>query len=423
MRTLLRGAQVFQDGRFTNSDLLLSGNKIIQVGAFILPAKGDRIFDFQNCFIVPGLVDVHVHLREPGFFYKETIKTGTEAAARGGYTCVFSMPNLDPAPDCQSSLARQLALIERDARVRVLPYGLITKGQNGEFLADYASLAPFVCGFSDDGRGVQDEDVMRSAMRAIAQTGKILAAHCEVNALLRGGYIHDGTYAREHGHLGICAQSEWQEVERDIRLARETGCPLHICHVSCKESVRLIRAAKSDGVNISCETAPHYLLLTQDDLQEDGRFKMNPPLRAAEDRSALLEGLRDGTIDMIATDHAPHSPEEKSRGLAGSLMGVVGLESAFQVLYTGLVDRGLLTLATLVNLMSLAPRRRFALDCGKIAPGEAADLTVLDLESVGSIDPESFASKGRATPFAGQAVKGKIKATIYGGEFVWQSTN
>ena len=355
-------------------------------------------------FLFPGFCDVHVHFREPGFSYKETIATGTRAAKAGGYTAVCAMPNLDPVPDGMETLRRELDLIERDACVRVYPYGAITVGEKGERLADMAAMAQHVCAFSDDGRGVQDDGMMREAMQTAKALNKLIAAHCEVNALLRGGYIHDGAYAKAHGHRGICSESEWRQIERDIRLADETGCKYHVCHISTKESVRLIRDAKKSGVDVTCETGPHYLLLDENDLREEGRFKMNPPLRGREDREALLEGLCDGTIDMIATDHAPHSAEEKSKGLEKSAFGIVGLETAFPLMYTYLVKKGVITLEKLIDLMAFKPRSRFDL------PLEGA--TLWDLNAETAIDPAHFKSKGRATPFEGWRVQGTCTMTI-----------
>ncbi|MDD7651409.1 MAG: dihydroorotase [Firmicutes bacterium] len=370
------------------------------------------VSEFHNCFLLPGLVDVHVHLREPGFFYKETIATGTAAAARGGYSDVCAMPNLNPVPDCPAHLAPQLEAIERSARVRVHPYGALTVGEQGEALADLSGLSPQVAAFSDDGRGVQSESMMRQAMLEAKRLGKLIAAHCEDNRLLRGGYIHDGEYARLHGHRGICSESEWGPVARDLRLVKETGCRYHVCHVSAKETVALIRQAKKEGLDVTCETGPHYLLKNDMDLQEDGRFKMNPPIRSEADRQALLEGILDGTIDMIATDHAPHSAEEKGRGLQKSLMGVVGLETALPVLYTGLVKPGILSLEKLVALMSTNPRARFGLPQGE-------DYSLWDLNTSYEVNPAEFLTMGRATPFGGETVFGRCKATIVGGKLVW----
>lgn len=420
-RFVIKGCEVFTDGRFVPSDVEVDGGIVSRVEPGIVPAQGIPVFNFDNCRIVPGLVDVHVHLREPGFSYKETMATGTAAAARGGYTAVCAMPNLNPVPDSAEHLAAELEAIRRGASVAVYPYGALTVGERGEEMADIAALAGSVAAFSDDGRGVQSADMMRECMRAVAGTGKILAAHCEVNALLNGGYIHDGEYARAHGHRGICSESEWREVERDLSLAAETGCAFHVCHVSTKESVELIRQAKSRGVDVTAETAPHYLLLTDADLQEDGRFKMNPPLRGEADRAALIEALLDGTIDMIATDHAPHSAEEKSRGLEKSAMGVVGLECAFAVLYTGLVETGVLTLERLTELMSCAPARRFKLPGGEIKAGSPANLAVFDTDTEYTIDPAEFASMGRATPFEGWRVKGKCLMTVCAGRTVWKA--
>ena len=366
-----------------------------------------------NCFLFPGFVDVHVHLREPGFLYKETIATGTAACARGGYSDVCSMPNLNPVPDSPEHLAPQLEAIAKDARIRVHPYGSITVEQKGEVLADMEGMAKDVIAFSDDGRGVQDEELMRQAMLECKRLGKILVAHCEDNSLLRGGYIHDGKYAKAHGHRGICSESEWGPIARDLKLAKETGCAYHVCHISTKESVELIRQAKKEGVDVTCETGPHYILLSDRDLQEDGRFKMNPPLRSEEDRKAILEGILDGTIDMIATDHAPHSAEEKGRGLEKSAMGVVGIETAFPLLYTYLVKPGLISLERLVELMAVNPRKRFDIP-------ETPDFSIWDLSKEYTIDPEEFLSKGRATPFAGWKVSGENLLTIVGGKNVWQ---
>ena len=418
---VIKGCDVFIDERFVSSDVEVSGGIVSRVEPGIVPENGVPVFNFNNCRIVPGLVDVHVHLREPGFSYKETMATGTAAAARGGYTAVCAMPNLNPVPDSAEHLAAELEAIRRGALIGVYPYGALTVGERGEAMSDIASLASSVAAFSDDGRGVQSEGMMRECMRAVAKTGKILAAHCEVDSLLNGGYIHDGGYARAHGHRGICSESEWREVERDIRLAEETGCAFHVCHVSTKESVALIREAKRRGADVTAETAPHYLLLTDADLQEDGRFKMNPPLRGEADRAALIESLLDGTIDMIATDHAPHSAEEKSRGLEKSAMGVVGLECAFAVLYTGLVEKGVITLEKLTELMSEAPARRFKLPGGAIEVGKPADLAVFDTDTEYKIDPAEFASMGRATPFEGWRVKGKCLMTVCAGRTVWQA--
>ena len=420
-RFVIKGCEVFTDGRFVPFDVEVDGGIVSRVEPGIVPAQGIPVFNFDNCRIVPGLVDVHVHLREPGFSYKETMATGTAAAARGGYTAVCAMPNLNPVPDSAEHLAAELEAIRRGASVAVYPYGALTVGERGEEMADIAALAGSVAAFSDDGRGVQSADMMRECMRAVAGTGKILAAHCEVNALLNGGYIHDGEYARAHGHRGICSESEWREVERDLSLAAETGCAFHVCHVSTKESVELIRQAKRRGVDVTAETAPHYLLLTDADLQEDGRFKMNPPLRGEADRAALIEALLDGTIDMIATDHAPHSAEEKSRDLEKSAMGVVGLECAFAVLYTGLVETGVLTLERLTELMSCAPARRFKLPGGEIKAGSPANLAVFDTDTEYTIDPAEFASMGRATPFEGWRVKGKCLMTVCAGRTVWKA--
>ena len=368
----------------------------------------------KKYIIVPGLCDVHVHFREPGFSYKETIASGSAAAAHGGYTAVCTMPNLDPVPDSAEHLQVQLDAIKRGAAIKVLPYGAITVGEKGEKLADMEAMSDKVCAFSDDGKGVQNDEMMREAMTAAKRLGKIIAAHCEDNSLLFGGYIHDGEYARMHGHRGISSASEYKQIERDLRLAEETGCAYHVCHISTKESVELIRQAKAHGVNVTCETAPHYLVLCDEDMQEDGRFKMNPPLRSREDKKALIEGIKDGTIDMIATDHAPHSAEEKGRGLEKSLMGVVGLETAFPVLYTELVMKNIITLDRLVELMSFKPKERFGIDTNN-------DFVVFDISEAYKIDPKNFLSMGRATPFAGREVFGRCLLTVHNEKVVYKA--
>ena len=386
-------------------------------GAGILPFAGDcSAFPRQDktgYVKLPGFCDVHVHLREPGFSYKETIRSGSLAAARGGYTAVCAMPNLNPVPDSVEHLEEELALIRRDAVIDVRAYGAISVNEAGKELADLEGMAPHVIAFSDDGHGVQDDGMMREAMERARALGKLIVAHCEDNSLLRGGYIHDGMYAAAHGHRGICSESEWRQVARDLELAAQTGCGYHVCHISTKESLRLIREARQDGLDVSCETAPHYLLLDENDLQEDGRFKMNPPLRAREDREALLEGLCDGDILCIATDHAPHSTEEKSRGLEGSAFGIVGLETAFPLLYTGLVKPGVLTLEALVALLCERPRERFGLPLGD-------DWSLWDLETEYTIDPADFLSKGKASPFTGRRVFGRCLQTAYNGQTVYR---
>lgn len=368
----------------------------------------------KKYIIMPGLCDVHVHFREPGFSYKETIASGSAAAAHGGYTAVCTMPNLDPVPDSAEHLQVQLDAIKRGAAIKVLPYGAITVGEKGERLADMEAMSDKVCAFSDDGKGVQNDEMMREAMTAAKRLGKIIAAHCEDNSLLFGGYIHDGEYAKAHGHRGISSESEYRQIERDLRLAEETGCAYHVCHISTKESVELIRQAKARGVDVTSETAPHYLVLCDEDMREDGRFKMNPPLRSREDKQALIEGIKDGTIDMIATDHAPHSAEEKGRGLEKSLMGVVGLETAFPVLYTELVTKNIITLDRLVELMSFKPKERFEIDTNN-------DFAVFDISEAYKIDPEDFLSMGRATPFAGREVFGRCLLTVHDEKVVYKA--
>ncbi len=382
--------------------------------AFMSVAKGAclPVSSVASLAVFPGFCDVHVHFREPGFSYKETVATGCAAAARGGYTAVCTMPNLNPVPDAAARLAEQTAIIARDATVHVYPYGAITRGQRGEELADMAAMAADVIAFSDDGRGVQSDSLMRQAMLEAKRLGKMIVAHCEDNALLRGGYIHDGAYAAAHGHRGICSESEWGPIARDLKLVEETGCAYHVCHISTKESVQLIREAKARGVNVTCETGPHYLVLDDSNLQEDGRFKMNPPLRSAADREALIEGVLDGTIDMIATDHAPHSAAEKAKGLETSAFGIVGLETAFPVLYTRLVKPGVMTLEHLIRLLTINPRERFGIPLGR-------DFTLWDLDKTYRVDPAAFASMGRATPFAGDTLTGACVATLCDGKFVY----
>lgn len=419
MNAVLKGALLYREHTLFPGDWMIRQGKL-----FPLPSPNETekapILSLSGKVIVPGFADVHVHLREPGFSYKETIFSGTRAAARGGYTVVCAMPNLRPAPDSPEPLEDELSIIRRDARVRVKPYACITKGQQGKELVDFQALAPFTAGFTDDGRGVQSESLMRSAMEQVKRSGSLVAAHCEQDDLLNGGYIHDGDYCKRNGHRGISSQSEWRQLERDLRLARETGCKYHMCHVSTKESVALIRKAKAEGADVSCETAPHYLLLCDGDLQDDGRFKMNPPLRSEADRDALLEGLLDGTIDMIATDHAPHTAEEKAGGLRGSVMGVVGLECAFAVLHTKLVRTGVLPLVKLFDLMIDKPRERFGLQVPLTEGGLPADLAVLDLTKEWTVDPDLFLSKGRSTPFQGMKVIGDCILTLAGGEIVWR---
>lgn len=373
-----------------------------------------RSFDFDNdrYSIFPGFCDVHVHFREPGFSYKETIATGCAAAAAGGYTAVCAMPNLDPAPDSPEHLRAELELIERDASVKVLPYAAISLGEKGERLSEMEALAPYVAGFSDDGHGLQSDELMEQAMLRAKALGKLIVAHCEDNSLLRGGYIHQGDYARAHGHRGICSESEYAQVERDLKLVEKTGCAYHVCHVSTKESVELIRKARARGLDVSCETAPHYLLLDESMLQEDGRFKMNPPVRSREDRLALLEGIKDGTIGMIATDHAPHSQAEKSRGLENSAFGIVGLETAFPLLYTNLVLTGEISLQKLLELMCWNPRQRFGIPMGE-------EFSLWDLGESYRIDPAQFKSLGRSTPFQGWHVRGRCHMTVYNGKAVY----
>ncbi len=395
---------------------ILSGD-IAQAGETLFSLKDQQFsavesLDSSEYFIFPGFCDVHVHFREPGFSYKETIATGSMAAARGGYTAVCTMPNLDPVPDSCEHLKVQQDIIDSDACIGVYPYGAITAGEKGETLADMAAMSGSVIAFSDDGHGVQSEDMMRQAMLEARDLGKLIVAHCEDNSLLRGGYIHDGQYAREHGHRGICSESEYGQIARDLKLAEETGCPYHVCHISAKESVELIRQAKKRGVDVTCETAPHYLILDDSDLLEEGRFKMNPPLRDKTDRQALIEGIKDGTIDIIATDHAPHGAEEKAKGLAGSPFGIVGIETAFPLLYTYLVRTGIISMEKLMELLVVNPRKRFGIPLGN-------EFSIWSMEKT-VVDPEDFLSKGKATPFAGWEIFGKCLLTVYNGNIVFK---
>ena len=418
MSLLLTGGAVFLDGSFQNVDVAISEGRIVGISPS-LPREGFSVIELHDHLIVPGFVDVDVHLREPGFSYKETIFSGTAAAAAGGYTAVCAMPNLNPVPDDRAHLQVQLDLIQKNAKVHVYPYGAITRGEKGEVLADLAAMAPHVAGFSDDGRGVQSREMMRAAMELAKTLDKPIVAHSEDESLLTKGWaVHNGDFARRSGLAGNDPASEWKQVERDIQLVRETGCQYHVCHVSTKESVALVRSAKAEGLRVTCETGPHYLVLTDEDLLDEGRFKMNPPIRSAADREALIAGLLDGTVDCIATDHAPHSAEEKSRGLRGSLNGIVGLETAFPILYTNLVEPGIVPLNTILNALCVNPRKIFGLPGGEIAPDQPADLAVLDLDRPHVIDSAAFRSLGRATPFDGWGVAAAVAMTICGGEIV-----
>ena len=410
---IFRNAMVWTQNGFAKQDAIFDGSVLSFSVSQNASVSVSDMPVFSNCLILPGFCDVHVHLREPGFCYKETVASGTASAARGGFTAVCSMPNLNPVPDSKEHLQVQLDAIKKDAKIAVYPYGSLTVNEAGAVMADLDGMAPDVIAFSDDGRGVQDENMMRDLMLRAKTLGKMVVAHCEDNSLLRGGYIHDGVYAAEHGHRGICSESEWGPIARDLKLAKETGCAYHVCHISTKESVELIRAAKAEGVDVTCETAPHYLVLCDEDLCEEGRFKMNPPLRSAADRDALIEGILDGTIDMIATDHAPHSQEEKARGLEKSAFGIVGLETAFPIMYTEFVKTGKMTLERLVDLMCLNPRRRFGITSD-------AGYTVWNVETEYSVNPEEFATLGRATPFEGRRVFGENLLTVYNGSIVYK---
>ena len=409
----LKNAKIYSGGSVECSDLFVTDGRIVPVSS----VGGDAVLSadvIENIVVLPGFCDVHVHFREPGFSYKETIRSGSMAAARGGYTAVCTMPNLKPAPDTKDNIKAQLDIIERDAVINVYPYATITKLQAGLELSDMEELAEYAIAFSDDGRGVQSEALMLAAMKKAKSLGKMIVAHCEDNSLLRGGYIHDGEYARLHSHAGICSESEWGPIKRDIELAQKSGCAYHVCHISTKESVALIREAKARGVDITCETAPHYLIMNDMQLLDEGRFKMNPPIRSEEDRQALIEGILDGTIDMIATDHAPHSAEEKSKGLCGSMMGIVGIETAFSLMYTHFVRTGIITLERLVELLSTNARRRFGIEAD-------AGYSLWRLDSEYTIDPDDFLSMGKATPFAGERVFGENLLSVLDGRAVYSN--
>ena len=417
-KLLIKSGTLVADGKSWQGDILVADGKIEAIGESLVADAQTEVFNAEGCIVTYGLADVHVHLREPGYSAKETITTGTRAAARGGVTTVCSMPNLLPAPDAPETIAVEQALIDEQAIIEVLPFATISKGRERRELADIEALRPLSVGYSDDGNGIQTEELMRKAMQRISAVDGIIAAHCEDDSLLHAGYIHDGEYARTHGHKGICSESEWGPIKRDVKLAEEENCRYHVCHISAKESVEIIREAKQSCDHISCETAPHYLVLCDADLKEEGRFKMNPPLRAAEDRAALIEGIKDGTIEVIATDHAPHTAEEKSRGLKGSMMGIVGIETSFAICYTHLVRKGVITIEKLIALMSENPRRIFRLG-GAMRVGERADIAVFDITKPYTIDTNEFLSMGKATPFEGEEVYGRCMLTLFGGEKVW----
>ena len=415
-RIIIKGGTIVGVGK---EDIAIAEGRIVERSSNIEPAADDKVISAEGLIVAPSFVDVHVHLREPGYGYKERIATGTMAAAHGGYTTVCSMPNLNPVPDTVENLKAQQDIIDRDAKIEVLPYAAITIGRKGEELVDIASLKDGVAAFSDDGSGVQVDGMMERAMTEAAKHDALIAAHCEVEELLKGGYIHDGEYAAKNGHKGICSESEWGQVKRDIEIAERTGCRYHVCHISTKETVELVRQAKARGVKVTCETGPHYLIFTDMDLEEDARWKMNPPLRSAEDRAALIEGIKDGTIDMIATDHAPHSIEEKSKGLKDSAMGIVGLETAFAAMNTHIVEKGIITLERLVELMSIRPREVFRI-AGGINVGDRADIVLLDTTKEWRVDSDKFYSMGKVSMFVGRELQGEVAMTIHRGEVVYE---
>lgn len=420
-KLLIKGGTLVSEGTSRKGDILVADGKIAAIGESLSADAQTEIFDAKDCVVTYGLADVHVHLREPGYSAKETITTGSRASAHGGITTVCAMPNLQPAPDAPETIAVEQKLIDEQAVIEVLPFATISKGRERRELADIEALRPLSVGYSDDGNGIQSEELMRKAMQRISAVDGIIAAHCEDDSLLHAGYIHDGEYARAHGHKGICSESEWGPIKRDVKLAEEERCRYHVCHISTKESVEIIREAKQHCDHISCETAPHYLILCDADLKEEGRFKMNPPLRSAEDRAALIEGIKDGTIEVIATDHAPHTAEEKSRGLKGSMMGIVGIETSFALCYTHLVRKGVITIEKLIALMSENPRRLFRLG-GALREGERADIAVFDTATPYTIDTADFLSMGKATPFEGEEVYGRCRLTLYAGQKVYEET-
>ena len=417
LRTIIKNGFIPGVGK---RDIAIVDGRIAECAEIIEVLADDKVIEAEGLVAAPAFVDVHVHLREPGYGYKERIATGTMAAARGGYTTVCSMPNLNPVPDCVENLKVQQDIIDSDAKIEVLPYAAITIGRKGEELVDVASLVGKVCAFSDDGSGVQVDGMMERAMAEAVKHDQLIAAHCEVEELLKGGYIHDGEYAKSHGHKGICSESEWEQVKRDIEIAERVGCRYHVCHISTKETVQLVREAKARGVKVTCETGPHYLIFTDMDLQEDARWKMNPPLRSAEDRAALIEGIKDGTIDMIATDHAPHSIEEKSRGLKDSAMGIVGLETAFAALNTHLVRKGVISMERLVELMSINPRKVFRIE-GGINVGDRADVVLIDTEKQWRVDSNNYYSMGKISMFDGREMVGDVVMTLHRGEIVYDN--
>lgn len=417
-KLLLKGGFTITNGKHRKTDILIDEDRILQLKEDIALRDGMEVIDISGKLVSYGFADIHVHLREPGFSNKETILSGSRAAARGGYTTICAMPNLNPVPDSMENISKEWEIIRRDALVEVLPYASITRGRLGKDVVDMANLKEHCVAFSDDGSGVQLEAVMEQAMLLSQKEDCIIAAHCEDNSLLKGGCIHDGVWAREHSFAGISSESEWKQIERDIMLAQKTGCRYHVCHISTNQSVELIRKAKQRGVRITCETGPHYLVLSENDLRDEGRFKMNPPLRSEQDRLSLIEGIKDGTIDAIATDHAPHTAEEKSRGLKSSAMGIVGLETAFPVLYTKLVKTGIITLERLLELLCVGPRKIFRLG-GELCEGERADLAIIDLEKEYTIKSEEFLSMGHSTPFEGWNVCGEVVMTIYEGKKIW----
>ncbi|MDL2287471.1 dihydroorotase [Eubacteriales bacterium OttesenSCG-928-G02] len=423
MKTLLRAEQIYKEKSFQALDILIDNNIIIDIAPIHSYShfQYDKLLNFTNCYIFPGFADVHVHLREPGFSYKETIKTGSIAAAHGGFTSICTMPNLNPPPDNESNIKTQLEIIKKDSAIDILPYGTITKNRAGLELAEFDRLKYYTNIFSDDGSGVQNDDIMLKAMQKVKSFNGIIAAHCEVNELLDGGYIHKGKYSKTNNHKGICSESEWKQIERDIKLVEKTNCNYHVCHISTKESVELIRRAKKQGLPVTCETAPHYLMFCEDDLREEGRFKMNPPLRSKQDKEALLEGIADRTIDCIATDHAPHSYEEKNKGLKDSAMGVVGLETSFSAAYTALVKSGIINLEQLIELMSINPRKIFGLYDNKFEIGKKADLTAVDINEKYIVSSNDFLSMGKSTPFEGCELYGKVKMTFTNGKSVWEN--
>lgn len=419
---ILKNGLIWTDNRWLKGDMKINEGKIVAISSSLTPEKSEEVIDARGNIVVPGLIDLHVHLREPGFTEKETIRTGTEAAVKGGFTTVACMPNTKPVIDHVETLNFLQERIQEEALCHVLPYAALTTRLAGKELTNFEELTKKgAFAFTDDGVGLQTANTMYEAMRKAKLLGKAVVAHCEDMSLVRGGAMHEGEQSKKLGVPGILSISESVQIARDVLLAEATGVHYHVCHVSTKESVRIIRDAKKAGIQVTAEVSPHHLLLTEEDIKaDDANWKMNPPLRSMEDRTALREGLLDGTIDFIATDHAPHTIQEKQAGFAGSPFGIVGLETAFPLLYTKLViEESFCTLEELINWLTIAPSNVFTLGKGVIKEGEIADITIIDLQNEEKIDASTFSSKGRNTPFNGWKAKGYPVVTIVNGVVKW----